>query len=90
MQFTKLTPARKTTFTAQWVKKEFTKYTEMYRTVRARARKKMDRCFMCREKFEDGQVIGLACFEGVGNETLCSDCADKLLGQQADIGKEKS
>lgn len=82
MQFTRLTPAKRTTFTATWVTKEWTKYTKRFRAIHAKARNTMDRCWMCRKKFADGETIGLACFGGKGNKTLCGECAEELLDQR--------
>ena len=82
MQFTKITPAKRTTFKALWVKKEFAQYNERFRSIRSKAKNKMDKCFMCKGKFSDDEMIGLGCFGGVGNKTLCGECASELLDQK--------
>lgn len=92
MQFTRLTPAKRTTFTAKWVTKEWLRYTTAFRAIRGRSRNRMDLCWLCRKEFEDDEMIGLACFEGRGrgNKALCGECAEELLSQQsAEIGVEK-
>ena len=51
-----------------------------FRAIRSKARNPMDTCFWCRHKFEDGELMALACFEEKkGNKVLCQDCADELL-----------
>lgn len=64
-----------------WIRKEFLKMCEAYRKARARMRRKMNSCVKCSHKFEDGEMMGLACFEGIGNRVICGPCVDELQAQ---------
>ena len=52
---------------------------QRFRDVRSKSKDPGDKCFWCKHKFEDGEMMALACFGTKGNHTLCQDCADKLL-----------
>lgn len=82
MKFTRHIPARQETFVATWVQQAFMIMSQRHRDIRSGSRNKMDSCFKCRRKFEDGETLALACFEKIGNRTLCQSCADELLAQK--------
>ena len=78
MTLSKRIPARTMTLNAKWCRKDFIEMDKRYREIRAKHRNKMDTCYWCHHKFEDGEQMSLACIEGVGNKVFCSDCADEL------------
>ena len=78
MQFVKTTTK---TYEVIWIQKEFMKMDEMFRRARERSRLKMNACIKCAHKFEDGEMMGLACFKGIGNRTICATCVDELQAQ---------
>ena len=82
MQFSKTTPVKTTTYTAEWVSRAYTKMSPKFRAIRAKSRNPMNSCFKCRHRFEDGETMGLACFGGKGNKSLCQTCSDELLSQE--------
>lgn len=77
-------PARRKTLIAEWCHRDFTAMSPQYRKIRAKCRKAMNKCHWCKHPFEDGEMMALACFEGIGNHTLCHSCADELMG----VGEE--
>ena len=78
-------PARTKTLTAKWCRKEFLEMSPQYRAIRGTMRNKMDTCYWCKHKFQDGEMMALACFDGVkgGNKVLCQDCATELVSPDA-------
>ncbi len=79
----RLIPAHNKTITALWCKKEFMRMSQTYRDVRSRSRNPMDSCYWCKHKFDDGEMMALACFNTRGNKTLCQHCADVLLASES-------
>lgn len=80
MFLTKKVPSHNKTIVAKWCKKDFCKYDESFRNIRAKSKNKMDKCYWCKHHFEDGEMIALACFENTGgNKVLCQTCAGELL-----------
>ncbi len=79
LTISKRVPARTKTLTAAWCKRDFMQMGPVYRDARARSRNPMDSCYWCDHKIADGEMIALACFEGIGNKVLCQPCADELL-----------
>lgn len=78
MPLEKTIPSRKVRFTALWVRMDFLAMGDEYRAARARMRKKLDSCWWCRHKFDDGEMMALACIEGKGNVVLCRSCANMV------------
>lgn len=72
------TETKKTVFKPLWIKKEFLPYDDTFREARARMRTKLNKCQKCKRKFEDGEMMALACFAKKGNKPLCRKCADEL------------
>jgi hypothetical protein len=64
-----------------WVKKEFLVYDEQFRAARIGMHDKMDTCFQCDHKFDDGEIMGLMAVKKDTNKVLCQSCADLLLNQ---------
>ncbi len=85
---TKKRPARVETIRATWCKKDFMRMSPQFRSIRAKSRRPMDACGLCRHKFADGEMMGLAAFEKGGNKTLCQACADELLASAAEATKD--
>lgn len=79
MKLSKPVPARTKTLTALWCHKDFIAMSPNYRAILAKMRDRMDQCYWCGHVFVDGEMMALACFEGIGNKTLCHGCADQLL-----------
>ncbi len=71
--------ARTETLVASWCRKDFMEMSQEFRAIRAKSKNPMDKCFWCKHKFKDGEMMALACFGGKGNKTLCQECAGKLL-----------
>jgi len=72
-------PAHTKTLTAIWCNRDFTVMSQSYRKIRAKTGNPMDACYVCSRDIADGEVVGLACFNQVGNKVLCQTCADELL-----------
>lgn len=79
MKLSKKIPSRIETVEFLWCQKKYMVMSQAYRKARSKLRSKMDSCFWCRAKFNDGDVMALACVSGKGNKTLCQSCADKVL-----------
>jgi hypothetical protein len=75
-------PAYTETLSAIWCKRDYSKFTESWREARRVLKNPMDACFWCGHKFNDGEIIGLACFQDKGNKVLCVSCADRLLASE--------
>lgn len=73
-----------TTYTPEWIKKEFTVYGPEFRKARERQRKKYNRCFACNTPFQDGDVMALGGFGKHGNKALCQTCASDISQQEED------
>ena len=78
LTLTKHYPPYSRTFTAKWMKTDFTTMSQQYRDIRAKAGKPLDDCWICSHKFKDGEVIALACFDDRGNKVLCQSCAGQF------------
>lgn len=70
--------ARTRTLMATACTKDFMENSATFRRVRSGARNKMDCCFWCKRKFEDGEMMSLAFREKQKNVVLCRKCADEL------------
>lgn len=68
------------TETASWCKRAFMPMSARFREGRKWLRDTMTACFWCGHKFEDGEMMALACFGNKGNKVLCQSCADDLIG----------
>lgn len=90
LTLSKRVPARTKTLTALWCRANFMEMSQQFRTIRAKARNRMDSCYWCSHKFADGEMMALACFDGKGNKTLCQRCAQELLASEAAEAKEKA
>lgn len=88
LKISKRVPARTKTLTALWCHKSFCEMTPRFRAILAKSRRPMNTCYWCKHKFEDGEMMALAAFEVVGNQTLCGKCADELLASEEPV-KEK-
>jgi hypothetical protein len=73
--FTKIT---RHVYKPLWINREFMECSEQYREIRSRFRNKLTSCIKCGHRYEDGEMMALACFEKHGNKTLCQSCADSL------------
>lgn len=78
MRITKTVPAHTVSFEAISCKLDWLTMTPQFRAIRAGFRYKMDSCFWCRTKFQDGDTMALA-IANKGNKVLCQDCAKLLL-----------
>lgn len=85
MKLTKRVPSRTKTLSALWCRKDFREMCDQFRAIRSDSRNPMDRCYWCKHPFENGEMMALACFEKLGNRTLCQSCADELLASEADV-----
>jgi hypothetical protein len=61
-----------------WIRLNFTTYSEGYENIRKKYGGKGVICIKCGHKFNYGEEVALACFENIGNDTLCSTCAKEL------------
>ena len=75
MKLSRVIPAHTKTVHFTWVDKEYTRYTEKFRQIRARCGSPLDTCFWCKHKFEDGEMMGVAARPKAGNVMLCQGCA---------------
>lgn len=82
MIITRKIPARTKVIVVEWCKKEWMLMSQRFRDIRARTRNPMDKCGICKHEFEDGEMMGLACFESSGNKTVCQSCADELIASK--------
>lgn len=71
-----------TTYTPEWIKKEFLVYGPEFRKARERSRKKYNHCFSCSTPFQDGDVMALGGFGKHGNKALCQTCAADLADDE--------
>ena len=83
-KLTQRIPARTVTHEAEWCKRDFMKMSPQFRAIRAKSRRPMTSCGLCRHPFVDGEMMGLACFKKGGNKTLCQSCCDKLMSERKD------
>ena len=77
MRITKTIPARTVTLEVTSCKPDWLVMTPKFRAIRAGSRYKMDKCYWCHTKFQDGDTIALA-ITNKGNKALCQICT-KLL-----------
>ena len=82
LTLTKRVPARMKTVVALWCRKDFMEMSQRFREIRAKSRNPLDSCFWCQHKFNDGEMMALACFEEKGNKVLCQECAAELLASE--------
>jgi hypothetical protein len=68
----------KTVYKPIWVKEDFYTYDESFINIRSRMEYKCKECIKCHHKFEIGETIGIAGFEGIGNKVLCVPCAKEI------------
>lgn len=61
-----------------WVKSDFTIFGEQYIKIRSSLKYKGDACIKCDNPFKIGDMIGLVCFEGIGNKVVCQKCAEEI------------
>lgn len=71
-----------TTYTPEWIKKEFLVYGPEFKKARERLRTKYNHCFACNTPFQDGEAIALASFGKHGNKVLCQTCANDLADDE--------
>jgi len=67
-----------TTYTPEWIKQEFMAYGSVFRKAREGQRQKLNACFSCNHRFNDGEMMALASFGKHGNKVLCQKCAIKI------------
>ncbi len=83
MQLTKQVPARRKTITFKWLKRDFMTMSPRFRKIRRKARNKLDACYWCRHKFEDGEMMALGQIVDVGpNKVFCQSCAAEATGEE--------
>lgn len=77
-------PARTYEIIADWCKKDYLVMSPGFRAIRNKCRNPMSKCGLCGHPFEDGEMMGLACFSkpASGNKTVCQSCADELLASK--------
>lgn len=63
----------------RWCVREFSRMSQEWRAIRSKHPKAMDRCFWCRTRFADGDMMALAQPVKGANVVLCQKCADELL-----------
>lgn len=78
MELSRNVPAHRHVEKFVWCKKDFLVMGEDYRKARARMSTPMDTCYWCKHKFEDGEMMALACPEKGRNKILCQTCASEL------------
>ena len=79
MRLQRLVKAYTKTVEFNWCRREFMEMSPQYRAIRAKTSAKMDACYWCRHKFEDGEMMALAQPTTGKNKVLCQACADQLL-----------
>ena len=79
MKLSKVIPARRETVVFDWCKKEFLVMGPDFRNARRDRPRKFDKCSWCNHKFNDGEMMALACPEKSTNKMLCQSCATELL-----------
>ena len=80
LSLSKQIPARTKTLTAWWCKRDWMRIDDTFRAIREQCGRPMTRCYWCKHKFKNGEMMALAAFDGkAGNRTLCQDCAAELL-----------
>jgi hypothetical protein len=82
LRLTKEIPRHTKTYLADWCRKDYMEMSQTFRDIRGKSRNPMDKCFICKYPFEDGEMMAIASFQKAGNKTLCQDCADKLLSSE--------
>ena len=82
LELSRTIPAHKKTLRVKWCKRDFMKMSQRFRAMRAKAGDRVDleRCYWCKRKHLDGDMMALAYFSYIGNRTLCQKCADELIG----------
>jgi len=84
MELTKIVPARRKTVKFLWCKKNYSTMGEGWREARKNMGKKLENCFWCNHKFDDGEKMHIACPEKATNKLLCGKCADELIDSDKD------
>lgn len=74
MKLTKIIPARKKTVYFLWCRKGFLVMGQGFRDARKRLKRKIKACWWCNHKFEDGEMMAMACAEKHGNVIICQNC----------------
>lgn len=83
MTLTKRIPSRTLTIKAEWCKIDFAVMCPIWRSVRASARNKLDKCYWCKHKFADGEAMAMAKIKGIAkNQVFCQECGGKLVSDQ--------
>lgn len=72
----RMVPEHKKTAIFTWVRSDFMPMSERFREIRAKMREAKDshKCWWCKHKFENGEMMGLAAQIGKGNVLLCQTC----------------
>lgn len=78
MHLEKTVPKRTKRIEFDWVARYWIPMSKWFRDRRSKSRNKMDKCFWCKKKFEDGEMMGIARRTGKGSVVLCQKCADEL------------
>lgn len=78
MKLSKQTQAHTKTLELNWCKRDYVKMSPIFRNIRGKSRNPMDVCAWCKHKFDDGEMMALACAKKGGNKTLCQKCADAI------------
>ena len=74
-----------TTYKPLWISPKFTTYSRRYEQIRKNLKEQMVSCIRCDHRFEYGETVGIACFENLGNNTLCESCALYLNQELPDV-----
>lgn len=78
MKLTKTIPEHKKTAYIKWVRPKCLVMNETYRKIRSTFADKMDTCYWCGHKLENGEQVAIACIKGKGNKVLCENCVEKI------------
>ena len=83
-KLTREIPARTETIEIDWCNKNWLAMSQTFRDIRAKARRPMTSCGLCKHPFVDGEMMALACFSKSGNKPLCGTCADLVLANEVE------
>jgi hypothetical protein len=66
------------TYRPLWVRTNFSIFDHAWTKIRGNMKYKGFECIKCEMPFKIGDIIGLACFENIGNKVLCENCAKEI------------
>lgn len=85
MKLERIVPQHKKTASFLWVRSDFMPMSQKFRDIRESMREPRDshKCWWCKRKFEDGDMMGLAAQKAKGNVLLCQTCCIAAKGTVA-------